>query len=148
LNIKSIAAVSGGLQTSLPYTVLWWTFSNRRNSAEVFGESKACSEVLEWNIDGLYILTTRAHSYFVNISILYTLLQLLLTVTYFLTLFNASKLKPRTWISRNPACNPIHDGRLIVGCSFCVKQQQIIVLSDRSPPEGAAHKLTFTFVMI
>jgi hypothetical protein len=52
---------------------IWLTFFNRRNSVEVFGDCKACSEVLKWNIDGLYILTTRAHSYFVNISILYVI---------------------------------------------------------------------------
>jgi hypothetical protein len=60
---------------------IWRTFSNRRYSVEVFGESMARSQVLKWNIDDLYILTTRAHSYFVYISILYMLIQLLFTVT-------------------------------------------------------------------
>ena len=89
---------------------IWQTFFNRRNSAEVFGESKACWELLEWNVDGLYILTTREHNYFVNILFLYMLFQLLLTMTYFLSLVSASKLKPRMWMSRNPACDPVHGG--------------------------------------
>ena len=77
----------------------------------MFGESKACSEVLEWNVDGLYILTTREHKYFVNKLFLYTLFQLLLTMTYFSTLFFASELKPRMWMSRNPASDPVHGER-------------------------------------
>ena len=84
------------------------TFFNRRNSAEVFGESKACWELLGWNIDGLYILTTREHNYFVNILFLYMLCQFLLTMTSFRPLFAASKLKPRMWMSRNPACDLVH----------------------------------------
>ena len=36
------------------------------------------------------------------------LFQLLLTMTYFLPLVSASKLKPRMWMSRNPACDPVH----------------------------------------